>query len=136
MKFRSLLILLLFLTFCQSGLKAQTNNEYKNMKDTPKYGLHGKLVAKQGTGEDLVEILLEAARLMQTAKGCHLYAVGIDPENADEIWVTEIWDNKEAHDNSLQLPGVKELIGKAIPILDGSPTKGQEWHILGGTGIN
>jgi hypothetical protein len=31
--------------------------------------------------------------------------------------------------------GVKELIGKAMPIMDGQPAKGQEIKVLGGFGI-
>ena len=44
-------------------------------------------------------------------------------------------DSKEEHDNSLKVDGVRELIMKAMPLLDGQPTKGQEIEILGGTGI-
>lgn len=51
------------------------------------------------------------------------------------IYVTEIWDSKEDHDNSLKVEGVRELIMSAMPILDEQPTKGQELEILGGTGI-
>ena len=40
------------------------------------YGLYGKLKAQQGKREALVAILLQAAELMRTAKGCHLYLVG------------------------------------------------------------
>jgi hypothetical protein len=36
----------------------------------------------------------------------------------------------------LQLTGVRELIGKAIPILAGQPEKGVEFTVLGGTGLN
>lgn len=105
------------------------------MEENTYYGLHGKLVAKEGKGKELSRILLDAAALMKSAKGCHLYAVSIDSSNPNEVWVTEIWETKEDHANSLNLPGVKELIGKAIPILDGSPQKGQELEILGGLGI-
>ncbi|MEZ4684912.1 MAG: hypothetical protein R3B47_02270 [Bacteroidia bacterium] len=38
--------------------------------------------------------------------------------------MTEVWDSKEDHANSLQLPGVRELIMQAMPILDSMPTGG------------
>ena len=101
-----------------------------------KYGLHGKLIATQGNGDKLATILLEAARLVSTAKGCHLYLVSKAADDADSVWVTEVWDSKEDHDNSLHVPGVREMIGQAMPILAGQPQKGQELQILGGTGIN
>jgi len=108
---------------------------FSNMENNPLYGLHGNLVAKEGKGKELSNILLDASALMKSAKGCHLYAVSIDNRNPNEVWITEIWESKEDHDNSLNVPGVKELIGKAIPILERNPQKGQELEILGGLGI-
>ena len=102
---------------------------------TKKYGLHGKLVAVEGKGEDLLNILLEASNLMKSAEGCRLYSVGINPDNPNEIWITEIWDSRQAHDDSLNLPGVRELIGQAIPILASNPEIGPEWDIIGGAGL-
>jgi len=100
-----------------------------------KYFLHGKLTATQGEGKQLTEILVKASKLIKTAKGCRLYTIGKNNANENEVWVTEIWDSKADHDNSLNLAGVKDLIGKAFPILDGMPTKGQELEIIGGHGI-
>jgi len=100
-----------------------------------KYGLHGKLTATAGNGDQLSAILLEAAKLVSTATGCHLYLVSKDNTDQDSVWVTEVWDSKEDHDNSLNVAGVKELIAQAMPILNGRPEKGQELDILGGAGI-
>ena len=101
-----------------------------------KYGLIGNLKAKEGNTEDLVNILLKASKLVSTAKGCHLYTIGIDKSDSNLIWVTEIWDSKEDHDNSLKLDGVIELISQAIPLLDEKRSKGKEIDIQGGVGIN
>ena len=100
-----------------------------------KYLLHGKLIAKPGQRDELAAILIEASKLVSTAKGCRLYIVGIDKDDSNSVFVTEIWDSKEDHDNSLKVEGVKELIMKAMPILDGMPAKGQELEVLGGAGI-
>lgn len=97
-----------------------------------KYGLHGKLKAKAGQGEALAKILLEAAELMKTAPGCELYVVSLDANISDEVWITEIWDNENSHDESLNLNGVRALIGQAMPLLDGSPEGGQKLVVLGG----
>ncbi|WP_051359960.1 putative quinol monooxygenase [Adhaeribacter aquaticus] len=102
---------------------------------TNKYLLHGKLTAIAGAGEKLASILLEAANLVSTAKGCQLYAISKDPTDKDAVWITEIWDTKEDHDNSLQVAGVKELIGQAMPLLQGRPEKGQELVVIGGVGM-
>ncbi|WP_461491829.1 putative quinol monooxygenase [Pontibacter sp. HJ8] len=100
-----------------------------------KYGLHGKLKATKGNGDKLASILLEAAKLVATAKGCQLYIVSKSKDDEHTVWVTEVWDSKEDHDNSLKVEGVRELISQAMPILDGMPEKGLELEILGGAGI-
>lgn len=98
-----------------------------------KYLLHGKLRAKAGQATELADILIEASKLVSKAKGCRLYVVSRDESAPHEVFVTEIWDCKEDHDNSLNAKGVKELIIKAMPIIDGKPQKGQELVLLGGT---
>lgn len=101
-----------------------------------KYGLHGKLQATEGNGDQLASILLEASRLVSSAKGCHLYLVSKDQNTKDAVWITEVWDSEEDHDNSLKVEGVRELIGQAMPLLVGQPEKGQKLEILGGKGID
>lgn len=101
-----------------------------------KYGLHGKLKATAGNGAQLADILLEAAKLVANTKGCHLYLISKDNNDPDAVWVTEVWDSKEDHDNSLKSEGVRALIAQAIPMLAGQPERGQELEILGGTGID
>ncbi len=71
---------------------------------------------------------------MENAKGCILYVVNKNADNPDGIYVIEVWDSKEDHDNSLKLPGVRELITQAMPILDGKP-EGITLEVLGGKGL-
>lgn len=99
------------------------------------YLLHGKLTAKSGHSVELANILIEASQLIASVKGCQLYVIGKDQNDKNSVYVTEIWDSKEDHDNSLKAEGVRELIMKAMPIIDGQPTKGQELEVLGGVGI-
>lgn len=96
------------------------------------YLLHGKLTAKEGKADELAAILVEASKLVATATGCKLYAISKDKGNTHDVFVTEIWDSKTDHDNSLKLAGVRELIMQAMPLLNGQPTKGQELEILNG----
>ena len=100
-----------------------------------KYGLHGHLKATKGNDEKLAEILLKAAELVAKAKGCHLYLISRDTDEQDTIWITEVWDSKEDHDNSLKADEVRALIGQAMPLLDGMPQGGQVLDVLGGFGI-
>lgn len=101
-----------------------------------RYGLHGKLTATDGNQDQLTSILLEASELVSDAPGCHLYLISQDKTDPNSVWVTEVWDSKEDHDNSLKDEQVRALIMKALPLLDGKPEKGQELKVLGGTGVN
>lgn len=100
-----------------------------------KYGLHGHLKAKPGKGNELAAILLQASQLVATANGCQLYYIGRTADAPDTIWITEVWDSQAAHDASLQVPGVRELIGQAMPILAEPPKGGQVLEVLGGFGV-
>lgn len=100
-----------------------------------KYGLHGMLKATNGNRDKLAKILIEASKLVSTVKGCHLYMVSKDKSDKNAVWVTEVWNSKEDHDNSLNIESVKELISQAMPLLDSKPEKGQELEIIGGAGI-
>ncbi|MCC9165212.1 antibiotic biosynthesis monooxygenase [Pontibacter sp. XAAS-A31] len=81
-------------------------------------------------------MLLKASALVATAKGCRLYIVSKDNSEENAVWVTEVWDSKDDHNNSLNVEGVRELISQAMPLLDGRPEKGQELEVLGGAGIS
>ena len=100
-----------------------------------RYGLHGKLQASEGNGEQLAAILLKASELVSTAPGCRLYLISQDQETPDAVWGTEVWDTEADHDNALKVEGVKELISQAMPILAGPPSGGQKLSVLGGFGI-
>lgn len=99
-----------------------------------KYGLTGIFAASKGKGNELAALLKEASELMKHAKGCHLYLVGQQADNSDVIHVQEVWDSKDDHDNALGIAGVRELITKAMPLIEGKP-QGTELHIIGGKGI-
>ena len=106
-----------------------------SMSDAPKYGLTGKFQAKEGKANDLVFILLQASRLASKAKGCNLYVVSQDNENKSMISVYEVWDTKDDHDNALVMPGAKELMDKATPLMEGAAAA-ITFEVIGGKGIN
>ena len=127
---------ILSIIFLAAGMIQCTHTQkVSQMKPHTLYGLQGAFLAQEGKGQELAQILMEASALMQSAKGCHLYVIALASDNPDEVWVSEIWESKEDHDNSLGIPGVKELIGQAIPILKAPPEKGKELEVVGGLGI-
>ena len=82
-----------------------------------RFGLFAKLTAQPGERDRLVEHLLEAARLMEDAKGCELYVVNTSASDENGVWVTEIWESEADHDASLAREGVPELIQRARPLI-------------------
>ncbi len=80
------------------------------------YGLIGKMLAVPGQREALIEILVAGVGSMP---GCLSYVVARDPQEADAIWITEVWDSEASHQASLSLPAVQEAIGKGRPLITG-----------------
>jgi quinol monooxygenase YgiN len=97
------------------------------------YGYIGSMRTREGYRDVVIEILLGGADGLREA-GCQLYAVGTDLADADMIWVSEIWDSREQHDASLQLPETKDAISRAMPLLTGEFTR-QELNVVGGLGV-
>ncbi len=83
------------------------------------FGTSGKLQAARGKGGELLDHLLEAARAMEAVPGCLCYIVGTSEETPDAVYVHEVWRTAEEHQASLQLPAVRALIQKAMPIIAG-----------------
>jgi quinol monooxygenase YgiN len=81
---------------------------------TDMYGLIGKMLTVPGQREAMIAILLEGTGEMS---GCLSYVVARDPNDADAIWITEVWDSKESHDASLTLPAVKQAITRGRPLI-------------------
>lgn len=80
------------------------------------YGLIGKMKAKPGKRRELLAVLTDDWGEMP---GCSIYMIAEDVKAADAIWVSEVWESREAHKASLQLPGVKDAIGRGIPLIAG-----------------
>ena len=94
------------------------------------YGLIGKFTAKPGQRLALAAAILESGAM----PGCLSYVVAEDTTAPDDLWVTEVWESKAAHDASLQLPAVRAAIAKARPLIAGY-SAGSETRPLGGVGI-
>ena len=99
------------------------------------YAMTGKLVAQAGKRNKLVEILMRASNVVAELQGCHVYIVNEDTADEAGVWVFEIWDDKEAHDASLQDEQVRSLIAEAMPLIGEAPG-GAELRVMGGHGIS
>lgn len=96
------------------------------------YGLIGRMRAKPGQRDALIAILLDGVSGMP---GCLSYIVAQDPKDADAIWITEVWTDKQHHADSLKLPAVQGAIARARPIIAGF---GERFETIpvGGVGLS
>lgn len=95
------------------------------------YGLIGKLIAVPGQRDALIAILLEGTDAMP---GCLSYVIARDPTDEAAIWITEVWESREAHAASLQLPAVQAAIAKGRALIAGFDDR-HETEPVGGHGL-
>ena len=80
------------------------------------FGLIGKMSCVPGQRDTFIAILLASTEAMP---GCLSYVVARDLKDADALWITEVWDSKESHDASLQIPAVRDAIKRGRPLIAG-----------------
>lgn len=78
------------------------------------FGLINRFVAHPGQRDALVAAMTSDAGPLP---GCRSFVVAHDPNDADAVWITEIWDSKAAWEASVQLPAVKASIDVAVPLV-------------------
>jgi quinol monooxygenase YgiN/quercetin dioxygenase-like cupin family protein len=97
-----------------------------------------KFTAQPGRGDELAELLLQAADSLRDTAGCELYVINRAKAQPDQIWVTELWLSQEALDASLEQlrsePG-KAQLSQVMALLDpNNPPERVELEPLGGVG--
>jgi quinol monooxygenase YgiN len=98
-----------------------------------KFTMYGKLTAHPGQRDTLVQMMLEAADLLDSVEGCELYIINVSEDDPDDVWVTELWRDAEAHAASLKDENIIALIQRCRPLIAGvEPIK---LRPVGGKGI-
>lgn len=95
------------------------------------YGIIGQMMATPGERENLARILLNGCKQMP---GCLSYVVAKDPQHPDALWITEVWQDQESHQASLQLASVREAIAQGRPLIAGFGQR-VETGVIGGQGL-
>lgn len=95
------------------------------------YGLIGKILVAPGERAAVVQALLAGTREMP---GCLSYIIAEATDDADAIWVTEVWESAEHHQASLGMPSVQAAIAAARPHIRGFGER-FETKPLGGQGL-
>ncbi|MGZ5196057.1 MAG: putative quinol monooxygenase [Ramlibacter sp.] len=95
------------------------------------YGLIGKIRCVPGQRDALAAILIAGTSAMP---GCRSYVIAADPNDADALWVTEVWDSAESHRASLSLPAVQQAMQMGKPLIAGFAER-FETAPIGGHGL-
>ena len=86
-----------------------------HMSETrPMYGLIRKVLANPDQRDAFSALLLEATAAMP---GCVSDILANDPADPNALWITEVWESKEAHAASLNLPAVQQAMLKGRPLI-------------------
>jgi quinol monooxygenase YgiN len=98
-----------------------------NMEEA--YGLIAQMKVVEGKRGVVIAALLEGTNAMP---GNIAYLIAEDQQDPTSIWITEVWETKEAHAASLELPGVQQAIGSARPHITGFGTRIETKPVLRG----
>jgi quinol monooxygenase YgiN/quercetin dioxygenase-like cupin family protein len=97
-----------------------------------------KFTAQPGRGDELADLLLQAADSLRDTTGCELYVINRAAEQPDQVWVTELWLDQEALDASLTQLRTEEgqtQAAQVMALLDpNNPPERIELEPLGGVG--
>lgn len=86
------------------------------------FAVIGQMMASPGKRSELIALLLSGTRDMP---GNLLYLIAEDLADPDAIWITEVWNTRTDHANSLKLPQVQAAIAKARPLIAGFGTRAE-----------
>ncbi|WP_375210758.1 putative quinol monooxygenase [Hyphococcus sp.] len=67
--------------------------------------------------ERVASIIAESA---QALPGCSLYAVSLDRQNENAIWVYEVWASEQHHSDSLKLDSIQQAMMAARDSITGA----------------
>jgi quinol monooxygenase YgiN len=100
------------------------------MEHGERVGRYVKLLAKEGRGDGLAELLLRAAERLAGDPGCELYVVNRAPAEPDAVWVTEVWRSRAALDAALagagaDLERVREVLAGRAELIELAPVGGK-----------
>ena len=83
------------------------------------FGQINKITTVPGKRDEVVRLVMNGSDEMP---GCHSYIVAKDAQDADVIWVSEVWDSAEMQKASIDISYVKESVEQAMPMIAGFET--------------
>lgn len=94
---------------------------------------YGKTVAKPGRGQEVAELLLEAAEELRDDPGCEIYLINRQAGAPDTIWVTEVWSSQAALDAAREKIRGRASVAAVMALVEDFEMV--ELELLGGKGL-
>ena len=104
------------------------------METSERVGRYVRMVAAEGQGPELAKALLRVADGMADQPGCLAYVVNAAPDEADAVWVTEIWADAASSEAALGRDLGEAGLGDVLTLL-AAPPDYIEVTPLGGPGL-
>jgi quinol monooxygenase YgiN/mannose-6-phosphate isomerase-like protein (cupin superfamily) len=97
-------------------------------------GRYAKMTAKPGRGGELAARMLEVADGLREVPGCELYVINRAGDDADVVWVTELWRSRAQLDAALERPGAADGIREVLALVGEGGFERVDLEPLGGVG--
>jgi quinol monooxygenase YgiN len=101
----------------------------------PRFAQHTRLTAAPGRRDALVAKFLEAASLQAGNEACELMLVSVAPDDADVVYLTEVWTSAERWEQARESDEIKAW-SASMPALVAGPPESTPLEIAGGTGLD
>lgn len=105
------------------------------MMATPAAAEHFGVIAHINAQPGKRDAMIDGLKGMVGMKGAINFVIAKDGKNPDGVWITEVWESKEAHDTALTSDQFKAAIAKAGPLMAGAPDQNNETWPVAGIGL-
>jgi quinol monooxygenase YgiN len=85
------------------------------------FAQHTRIRARPGKGDELLAKFVEAADLQHHNPACELTLVSESPDDADVVYLTEVWASAEDHERARNSPEVQAWAKGMPELVDGPP---------------
>jgi quinol monooxygenase YgiN len=100
-----------------------------------RFAQHTRLVSAPGKREHLVAKFLEAAEMQRDNTDCELMLVSTAPDEADVVYLTEVWSSEAAWERARSSPQIRAW-AESMPTLVSAPPETSLLDLAGGKGFS
>lgn len=97
------------------------------------FSVYGRMTALPGRRDELIDVLLDGFRVSGEAGGLLGYSISTALDDADTLWLTQLWSDKATHDAVTRSEPVATVTRRMVPLLTGQPegSYGHAVHVHG-----